>query len=171
MDDPTTTSSSSHQPASLQFSLRAMLVLTAVVAVACGLLLASPVAVRLITAVVLLIVLPVVPAAVFVYGRRWVRSFALGALCPALALAMGSGLAVMYFGVFLSISYTGFWEAMAELDTGQFGPAVLVAAVLSIYFLCGLLGVAIWRMLGSPARPLLHQTPNTEVAMPDRREQ
>ncbi len=70
-------------PATYQFSLRAMLGLTALVALFCGLLFAAPPVVRWFAAMTLNLVMPMAWTVVLTYRRGCVRTFAIGALFPA----------------------------------------------------------------------------------------
>jgi hypothetical protein len=66
----------------VQFSLRSLFVLMAVVALLCGLLVAGSPAVRWCTGLALLLLLPLVWTVMLIYGRGYQRTFAIGAMFP-----------------------------------------------------------------------------------------
>lgn len=69
--------------ANYQFTLRALLGATALVALFGGLLFAAPPVVRGLTAIALMLLMPMVWTVVLTYGRGYVRTFAIGALLPS----------------------------------------------------------------------------------------
>ena len=80
-----------------QFSLRTMLVLTALVAMVCAVLFSVPDYVAAPVIIVLTIVLPALLTATLVYGNSWQRSFCLGAMFPAGMMFFYTLIVVLYY--------------------------------------------------------------------------
>jgi len=80
----------------LQFSLRAMLALTALVAVASAVLFTMPDYLAVPIIIVSTIALPALLTAALVYGNSWQRSFCVGAMFPAGMMFFCTLVVVMY---------------------------------------------------------------------------
>lgn len=104
--------------ARMQFSLRAMFVLTAVVAFACAVLFALPnvVAVPLLLATA--VALPAVLTTLVVYGSGYLRTFCIGALFPAATVLYTTGWVLAYNLLFRGDTYVD-WAVMAAEDAAR----------------------------------------------------
>lgn len=84
----------------MQFSLRAMLALMTLSALACGALFAAPLRVGIpIVGISLFVFAPTVLAIVVIYGNGYTRTFAIGALVPIGVLALTYSPYVLYIFV------------------------------------------------------------------------
>ena len=147
MEDPPTTASDGSP---WRFSLAALLILTALAAVACSLLFASPGWVRFVTAIFLCVALAVIWLVALIHGRGYLRTFATGALCSAgvAALAVALMLAILCLD---GLRYD--WERfVGQYEDLGFWPAVLVTCCFIANVATGLLAVLVRGLIESSRR-------------------
>ncbi len=100
----------------LQFSLRGLLVLMTVSAFVCGLLFAAPAWVGLLLVVFQCTAMPVAVTVMIIYGRGYLRTFAIGAMFPGF-------LALFY-------SYAVLLSGLGDLDDESLQTRLMLAAYL-----------------------------------------
>ncbi len=138
---------------SFRFSLLALLLLTAMVAVSCSLLFASQGWVRVFSIIIFVFAFPTVWVATLIYGRGYLRTFAIGALCSGGTVAVFSGLLLIYVSFAMISSYSASWSELAEqFAEVTFGPAVSVACFFGINVITGRIAVATRWMIESSRR-------------------
>ncbi len=131
-----------------QFSLRTMLVLTTVLAVVLSGLFAGPAWLTYVTAMALAIAMPMALTVTLIYGRGNVRTFCIGALFPAGALATAFGP-----GLFFSYYVWAFLETLEDEGAARFIVGSVVGIALVVILVFGLLAIWIRRVVDQqPAR-------------------
>ncbi len=149
----------------LQFSLRTILVVMTLSALLCGLLFASPGFVGMLTLFFLYTAAPVALTITIVYGRGYLRTFAIGAMFPG-------GLAVFF-------SYAVLFSGFGGLYEGELGiRLVLCAYLVGLFVVLGLYGgfamlvrwlVERWQRPDTETEPEISQpeSPFEEEAAPE----
>jgi hypothetical protein len=141
-----------------QFSLRTLFVVVTIVAVLCSGLLASPPWGRKLTLAFLALTSPVVFIALVIYGRGYLRAFAIGgviALAP-LAVTIASYGLEMFAGMFTG---DGMLDALSQDSGSGYWEATVVAAYTGITILFGLLVMSVRWMLQPPEQPHASRSP------------
>jgi hypothetical protein len=141
---PTDADGSGSRPRPFQYSLRSLLVVTIVVALACTIFFACPVWVGVVAGFCMVLFTPIVLTIVLIHRPGYLRTFCTGALFPAGLLFLFAGL---YCYVFLLVMFEG----------GPNGaPRVVLLIFLGVYWtlvvLSGLLAVLVRWRLEAPAR-------------------
>ena len=119
-----------------QFSLRTMFILTTVVAILCSGLFASPHWGRLLTLFCWLLASPAVLTAVVIYGRGYLRTFAIGGLFAAGPTAVYSLL--LWYAVGEAMIDNN-WESVFQPNDSVYGEGIFVAVQSTATILLGLL--------------------------------
>lgn len=116
---------SSRRRACFQFSLRSFLVVMTVAAIGCGLLFGAPIAFGFFLLFFVFTAVPLALTIAIVYGRGYLRTFAIGAMFPG-------GLALLYSYVLLAGGFGG-WDD--DLETRIYLSAYLVGlfVLLALY--------------------------------------
>jgi len=124
-----------HRP--VQFSLRALLVVTTVAAVLCALLMEGPPMVRWSTGFALFFLLPLLRTVMLAYGRGYQRTFAIGAMFPCGILLLSVGVGIYFYALAVSDGPRPTWEQVGRYLSNA-APALASIAgmnlVLSILF-------------------------------------
>ena len=129
----------------VQFSLRALLVVTAVAAVLCALLTAGSPVVRWFAGLAILFLLPMLCTVMLVYGRGYQRTFAIGAIFPSGLWFLTCGMLVLLYTYAVlfggsSISWDEFRDSIADFATTL---AAIAAADLIVSIVFGLLAAGL----------------------------
>jgi hypothetical protein len=144
-------SASSPDSVGFQFSLRALLVLTALVALCCGLLFAAPGWVAALTMFAMLMTLPAVWLTGMIYGPGYVRTFCTAALVPAGAILLGSGLFAGYVVLALGLGEMD-WGDFSVLDEAGWPYGVVASVYVGLSLLAGTLAIVVRWMIEPPRR-------------------
>jgi hypothetical protein len=143
-------SGSTRDAGGFQFSLLALLVLTTLVALACGLLFAAPGWVAALTMYAMLMALPAVWLTGVIYGRGYARTFCIAALVPAGAILLGFGLFAGYLLLATAAGETS-WLDFSDAEAGSLW-GVIVSAHAGLSVLAGTLAVLVRRTVEGPPR-------------------
>ena len=138
-----------------QYSLRTLFVLTTALAVLCSLLFASPGWVRFFSGQFAFAILPAVLVVMLVYGRGYTRTFALGALFPAAACFLASGVMHLYISIEV-IDYR--FPDFDDLDEVGIAFGVFVLTVGAASLISGLIAVGVRWLVESPTRACQHES-------------
>jgi hypothetical protein len=131
------------EPRPFQFTLRTMFIITTAVAVACGGL-STPIAgVQAATLLYLALAVLMMLTIALIYGRGYMRTFAIGAMFPA-----GLAVLVAFGGTVDDLFGPRFWQ-YRERSQGLFLAAAIVLAVIVA---TGVIAMGIRWMVESPER-------------------
>ncbi|NQU25180.1 MAG: hypothetical protein HQ567_28160 [Candidatus Nealsonbacteria bacterium] len=151
MEDPPT---AAPRGGLFRFSLLALLIFTAVNAATCSLLFASPGWVRFCSIMIFAFAFSTVWVAAMVYGRGYLRTFAIGALCSAAAGTLFAAFFLAYMSLGLMTSnYPSSWDSWAEeFEHLKFEPALATLIFFGLNIFTGLLGVTTRWLIESSRR-------------------
>ncbi len=121
---------------SFQFSMRFILVLTGVAAVAFAVLFALPDLAAVLIMLSSLLLLPTIILVTVVYGHGYGRAFAVGASLPAFVVLMMVGTIFLQIGMMAGYSELDFSDAESATSLRWF-----VGVTWGVEFVCGLIGV------------------------------
>jgi hypothetical protein len=135
-----------------QYSLKTLFALTAVVAILCSLVISSPISVAAVTALFLMTMVPAGLIAMLIYDRGYLRTFAAGALFPAVAILHWSPTFYSYM-IFQFGTSSGPVRAGLKTDMDRMYLAISIVIGFGMILSAGLLAVFVRWLIESSRKP------------------